>query len=100
MAEMKFKFDDKQQYQLDAISSVVNLFDGQPKDADKLQIALRGRVDLPADDGDQAALELTADQLAQEVIGTADWGWNIAGENSLTLESPRGNKFQFRRVGS
>ncbi len=84
MAEMKFKFDDKQQYQLDAISSVVNLFDGQPKDADKLQIALRGRVDLPADDGDQAALELTADQLAQEVGAV---GNNLIVEKDTILEN-------------
>lgn len=84
MAEMKFKFDDKQQYQLDAISSVINLFDGQPKDADKLQIALRGRVDLPADDGDQSALELTADQLAQEVGAV---GNNLIVEKDTILEN-------------
>ncbi len=84
MVEMKFKFDDKQQYQLDAISSVVNLFDGQPKDADKLQIAMRGRVDLPADDGDQGALELTADQLAQEVGAV---GNNLIVEKDTILEN-------------
>ena len=27
---MKFKFDAKQQYQLDGIQAVVDLFDGQP----------------------------------------------------------------------
>ena len=84
MVEMKFKFDDKQQYQLDAISSVVNLFDGQPKDADKLQIAMRGRVDLPADDGEQAALGITADQLAQEVGAV---GNNLIVEKDTILEN-------------
>jgi len=37
-----FQFDPRQQYQLDAIAAVVDLFDGQPKDADKLAITLRG----------------------------------------------------------
>ncbi|WP_263069673.1 restriction endonuclease [Enterobacter huaxiensis] len=39
-----FQFDSHQQYQLDAINAVVDLFDGQPKDADKIAIALRGSV--------------------------------------------------------
>ncbi|KHS70388.1 DEAD/DEAH box helicase family protein [Pectobacterium brasiliense] len=39
-----FQFDSRQQYQLDAINAVVDLFDGQPKDADKIAIALRGSV--------------------------------------------------------
>ncbi|MBE5222094.1 DEAD/DEAH box helicase family protein [Pectobacterium sp. A113-S21-F16] len=39
-----FQFDSQQQYQLDAINAVVDLFDGQPKDADKIAIALRGCV--------------------------------------------------------
>lgn len=33
---MKFKFNAKQQYQLDAIDAVVDLFEGQPTDAGKL----------------------------------------------------------------
>ncbi|ACE83237.1 type III restriction system endonuclease [Cellvibrio japonicus Ueda107] len=39
-----FRFDSHQQYQLDAISAVIDLFDGQPTNADKLAIALRGIV--------------------------------------------------------
>ncbi|RAT14621.1 restriction endonuclease [Lonsdalea populi] len=39
-----FHFDSRQQYQLDAINAVVDLFDGQPKDADKIAIALRGSI--------------------------------------------------------
>ena len=38
---MEFKFDAKQQYQLDAIGSLVQLFDGQPKDAEADYIHLR-----------------------------------------------------------
>ncbi|GAA1372395.1 DEAD/DEAH box helicase family protein [Luteococcus sanguinis] len=57
-----FKFDDSQPYQLDAIASVVDLFDGQPKDAEKLVTTLRGAAVLP--DSDQAALDI---DLTQEV---------------------------------
>jgi type III restriction enzyme len=31
-----FQFDASQQYQLDAINSVVGLFEGHPRDADRL----------------------------------------------------------------
>lgn len=57
-----FKFDASQPYQLDAIKSVVDLFDGQPKDAEKLVTTLRGAAVLP--DSDQAALDI---DLTQEV---------------------------------
>ena len=39
-----FRFDASQTYQLNAISSVVDLFDGQPKDAAKLETKLRGQL--------------------------------------------------------
>lgn len=60
---MEFKFDAKQQYQLDAIGSLVQLFDGQPKDAEAVLTTLRGEGQL---DGaqDQTSLDL---DLSQEV---------------------------------
>jgi type III restriction enzyme len=42
MGKTGFQFDPRQQYQLDAIAAVVDLFDGQPADADKLAVTLRG----------------------------------------------------------
>lgn len=42
MGNTGFQFDPRQQYQLDAIAAVVDLFDGQPRDADKLAVTLRG----------------------------------------------------------
>ncbi|OLT25696.1 restriction endonuclease [Kytococcus sp. CUA-901] len=57
-----FQFDASQPYQLDAIASVVDLFDGQPKDAEKLVTTLRGAAVLP--DSDKAALDI---DLTQEV---------------------------------
>ena len=41
---MEFKFDAKQQYQVEAINSLVQLFDGQPPDADELVTRLRGNM--------------------------------------------------------
>lgn len=62
MSGSGFQFDASQPYQLDAIASVVDLFDGQPKDAEKLVTTLRSAAVLP--DSDQAALDI---DLTQEV---------------------------------
>lgn len=62
MSGSGFQFDASQPYQLDAIASVVDLFVGQPKDAEKLVTTLRGAAALP--DADQAALDI---DLTQEV---------------------------------
>lgn len=44
MSNTSFQFDSSQQYQLDAIAAVVDLFDGQPNDADRLIAMLSGTV--------------------------------------------------------
>nr|WP_108870560.1 DEAD/DEAH box helicase family protein [Tessaracoccus timonensis] len=54
MSGSRFQFDASQQYQLDAIASVVDLFDGQPKDAEKLVTTLRGAAVLPSSSGEDA----------------------------------------------
>lgn len=51
---MKFKFDAKQEYQLAAIDSVVDLFDGQPNDAGDFLTTFRSTRALPEVDGTQA----------------------------------------------
>ncbi|MBM6546112.1 DEAD/DEAH box helicase family protein [Janibacter sp. YIM B02568] len=60
---MEFKFDAKQQYQLDAIGSLVQLFDGQPKDAEAVLTTLRTKGTLNGAQ-DQTSLDL---DLSQEV---------------------------------
>lgn len=60
---MEFKFDAKQQYQLDAIGSLVQLFDGQPRDAEAVLTTLRGEGKLNGAQ-DQTSLDL---DLSQEV---------------------------------
>lgn len=67
MSGMKFKFDDKQPFQLDAIAAVVDLFDGQPTDADKLEIALRSRLRLQENPSGQSAFEFDEENLAHEI---------------------------------
>ena len=44
---MEFKFDPNQQYQQDAIASVVDLFEGQPRDTVALETKLRGSLASP-----------------------------------------------------
>ncbi len=60
---MEFKFDAKQQYQIEAIESLVQLFDGQPKDAEALVIKLRGST-VADGSADPAMLDL---DMTQEV---------------------------------
>ena len=48
---MEFKFDPNQQYQRDAIAAVVDLFEGQPKDAVALETKLRGSLVSPVGQG-------------------------------------------------
>ena len=62
-ASSGFKFDASQPYQLDAIKSVVDLFDGQPKDAEKLETTLSGQV-AAVDSSANTTLDL---DLSQEV---------------------------------
>jgi type III restriction enzyme len=53
---MEFKFDAHQQYQKDAISAIVDLFEGQPHDAASLYINLSAAL---VGSGDQEALDIT-----------------------------------------
>jgi len=77
MAGSGFQFDASQEYQLDAISAVVGLFDGQPNDADKLVTTLRGAATLAEDA--QEALDL---DLTQEVGAI---GNNLVLDSGLVL---------------
>lgn len=76
---MEFKFDPNQEFQLDAINSVVNLFDGQPKDVEKLVTLLSGQLVL--DDEIQASLDI---DLSSEVGAV---GNNLVLDNSTILQN-------------
>lgn len=62
MSNAGFQFDSHQQYQLDAINAVADLFDGHPKDAGKFDITLQGIVTTK----ESVQAELAVD-TAQEV---------------------------------
>lgn len=72
MGNTGFQFDPRQQYQLDAIAAVVNLFDGQPKDSDKLAVTLH---DTPAETAEGQLAVDTAQEIG--AIG-----------NNLVLDEP------------
>lgn len=61
---MKFKFQDDLLYQRDAIDAVVDLFDGQPQDAEKLETVLRGEMPVA-----EAAKQATLDIDVRQEIG-------------------------------
>ena len=55
---MEFKFDPNQSYQMNAISAVVDLFEGQPKDASSLETTLTSAL---ISSGDQAVLDIVSE---------------------------------------
>ena len=59
MGKSGFQFDASQQYQLNAIASVVDLFDGQPKDAEKLVTILRGSAAVASTNAAALNIDLT-----------------------------------------
>lgn len=76
---MKFKFDSKQQYQLDAINSVVDLFEGQPDDAGRFMETMKGHFEW---ESPQQLLDIDAGQQAEISFEIGAVG------NSLLLEEP------------
>jgi len=78
MSKSGFQFDPSQPFQLDAIQSVVDLFDGQPKDVESLITTLRGTAPL-GEDNSQIAMDI---DLTQEVGAI---GNNLMLDNDLIL---------------
>ncbi|MGJ4748462.1 hypothetical protein ACQV5M_19030, partial [Leptospira sp. SA-E8] len=69
-----FQFDAHQPYQLDAIAAVVELFDGQPKDAEQLSTTLRGAF--------------AYFQAGQSTVGEHLVGWT-SKQSELAVDSTR-----------
>lgn len=81
---MKFVFDDKQQYQLEAIDAIADLFQGQPADADVLRTVLwRGEETLFSDEGAAAAAGADVDLVNE--IGAV--GNNLLLDEETILEN-------------
>jgi type III restriction enzyme len=79
MSQSGFKFDPSQPYQLEAIQSVVDLFDGQPTDAEHLLTTLRGSIEI--DGGEQISMGM---DLTQEVGAI---GNNLVLDQQTILEN-------------
>lgn len=60
MSDNQFTFDPSQQFQLDAIAAVVDVFDGQPKDVEQLLTALQAEESSPGDDATLLDIEVGA----------------------------------------
>ena len=90
-----FKFDASQPYQLDAIKSVVDLFDGQPKDAEKLGTTLRGQV-AALDETENAALDLDLSQevgaVGNRLVLDPTRRWPTALRGRVTIQSRRASQ--------
>lgn len=76
---MKFKFDSRQQYQLDAVASVADLFEGQPEDAGQVVETLRGYLGI---ESDELTLDIAAGQQGEIALEIGAVG------NSLIVDAP------------
>lgn len=81
---MKFKFDSKQQYQLDAIDSVVDLFEGQPEDAGRFVEHIQAKHGATDSQNHQPFDAAQQDEIGLE-IGAV--GNNLLIEEDVILEN-------------
>ena len=85
---MKLKFDPNQQYQLDAINTVVDIFAGQSKDSDSAtrHIDQDGQLSLEATIARGNSLALDTVQIAENMRTVQQRNDTLPDENDLTDE--------------
>ena len=85
---MKLKFDPNQQYQLDAINAVVDIFAGQPKDSDGAarHMDQDGQLSLEATIARGNSLVLDAAQIAENMRTVQQRNDILPDDNDLTDE--------------
>ncbi len=64
---MKLKFDSNQKYQLDAVNSIVDIFEGLPTDQSDITFSVKGETELLSELGIGNNLTLTDDQLLENI---------------------------------
>lgn len=64
---MKFHFDPNQQFQLDAINSIVNIFEGQPLNHGDFSFAIDDEKYLFQEGGVGNHLKLSKEQILENV---------------------------------
>lgn len=86
---MKLKFDPNQQYQLDAINTVVDIFAGQPKNSDGAarHIDQDGQLSLEATIARGNSLVLDTAQIAENMRAVQQRNDTLPDENDLIDES-------------
>ncbi len=86
---MKLQFDPNQQYQLDAINAVVDIFAGQPKDSDGAtrHIDQDGQLSLEATIARGNSLVLDTAQIAENMRAVQQRNDILPDENDLIDES-------------
>lgn len=89
---MKFKFDDKQPYQLEAIEAVADLFQGQPADAEALRTVLWSERAMLEETSTSPLFEAAGDQTQLDLelvneIGAV--GNNLLLDHETILENIR-----------
>lgn len=64
---MKLHFDSKQEYQLDAIKAITDIFEGQPLNAGDFEFSIQQKGALHTENGFGNQLSLTEDQVWENV---------------------------------
>lgn len=98
---MKLQFESNQQYQLDAIQSVVDIFAGQPKNdssliAGQAELGLEGQqLSLEAASARGNVLNLTAEQISKNIdADIREHGMNF----SIEMETGTGKTYVYLRT--
>jgi len=98
---MKFQFEPNQQYQLDAIESVLDIFSGQPKDSGSVisgqaELGLEGQqLGLEAASARGNVLDLTQEQIEKNIeTSIVEHGMNF----SIEMETGTGKTYVYLRT--
>ncbi|HUM98716.1 MAG TPA: DEAD/DEAH box helicase family protein [Chitinophagaceae bacterium] len=104
---MKLHFDSKQEYQLDAIKAITDIFEGQPLNAGDFEFSIKQNGSLHTENGFGNQLSLTEDQVWENVktiqerneitpspLGRAGEGPNF----SVEMETGTGKTYVYLRT--
>ena len=84
---MKLHFDSNQEYQLEAIKSVTDLFEGQPLNGGDFEFSLTQSGQLLSENGFGNHLRLTEDQLLANVKTIQDFQLRHNSANCAMIAS-------------
>src|SRR3989344_7732464 len=103
---MKLKFEPNQQYQTDAINSIVSIFEGQPIDSNEFKSSIRIPNELLQDDIVRNILVIDNEIIKKNIIKIQDGneldnsvdeeadGWNF----SIEMETGTGKTYVYLKT--